>query len=261
MKRGIIMIFKWIGGATWIIQIDGIKIACDPVLCPKGSVQDYKYFKSTRIEKPEYSEYDFKDIDIWLLTHGHEDHFDQKGSEKITNSRVIAHHSILKSPYSLNMHLDTLNWGEEVNLTIRGINIEIKAVPAYHSKRQIFSSIVGNGNGYLIKVSNDKSSTVIYITGDAFYSEKVRKYVDLPIDYIIVNAGSARIGNKVLSRIIGRITNNKNDIIELTGILNPKIIIPVHWGTFTHYMEVLEPCDFEQDKRIKLVKPGVQVEI
>ena len=33
--------FKWIGGATWLLEVGDVRIGCDPVLCPMGTVQDY----------------------------------------------------------------------------------------------------------------------------------------------------------------------------------------------------------------------------
>ncbi len=38
--------FNWIGGATFVLTLDNLKIACDPVLCKKGIVQDYFWFKT-----------------------------------------------------------------------------------------------------------------------------------------------------------------------------------------------------------------------
>ena len=83
------IIFYWIGGATFILSIGDLNIAVDPVLCEKGTVQDYFWFKSKRIEQPIYTEKDFENIDLWLITHNHEDHLDSIGLSKISNSSKI----------------------------------------------------------------------------------------------------------------------------------------------------------------------------
>ena len=67
------VIFYWIGGATFILSIGNLNIAVDPVLCTKGIVQDYFWFKSRRIEEPVYNERDFDNIDLCLITHNHKD--------------------------------------------------------------------------------------------------------------------------------------------------------------------------------------------
>lgn len=83
------MIINWIGGATFILSIGNLNIAVDPVLCQKGTVQDYFWFKSERIEQPVYSEGDFENIDLWLITHNHEDHLDSIGLSKISSSSKV----------------------------------------------------------------------------------------------------------------------------------------------------------------------------
>ena len=52
--------FKWIGGATWILDVQGLRIACDPVLCPAGTVQDYGFFSSKRLNDPVFADDDFE---------------------------------------------------------------------------------------------------------------------------------------------------------------------------------------------------------
>jgi len=76
-------LFNWPGGATFVLTIGNLKIACDPVLCSKGTVQDFFWFKSERLEQPVYSEDTFRDVDLWLITHKHLDHLDDKGLEQI----------------------------------------------------------------------------------------------------------------------------------------------------------------------------------
>jgi len=66
-----------------------LNIAVDPVLCERGTIQDYFWFKSQRIEQPVYTEKDFENIDLWLITHNHEDHLDKIRLSKISNSSKV----------------------------------------------------------------------------------------------------------------------------------------------------------------------------
>ncbi len=68
-------------------------MAVDPVLCGKGTVQDYFWFKSQRIEQPVYDEKDFEHIDLWLITHNHEDHLDNIGLSKMLNPAEIVYNN------------------------------------------------------------------------------------------------------------------------------------------------------------------------
>jgi N-acyl-phosphatidylethanolamine-hydrolysing phospholipase D len=58
------ILFHWIGGATFVMAIGNINIACDPVLCERGIIQDYFWFKSKRLEEPKYDEKTFSNIDL-----------------------------------------------------------------------------------------------------------------------------------------------------------------------------------------------------
>ncbi len=52
-NKQFIIQFKWIGAATWVLNINGLKIACDPVLCPKNTVHKYAPgLKSKRLTEP-----------------------------------------------------------------------------------------------------------------------------------------------------------------------------------------------------------------
>jgi len=251
--------FKWIGGATWILCFNGTRIGCDPVLCPEGSIQDYFYFKTRRLNPPQFETSEFDDIDLWLLTHDHEDHLDNEGLKRIKKNRVIITDKSLKKrfkkkEYPLVTHLP---WGEEKEIRINQFNIEIRSIPAIHAKRRIFSPLIGNGNGYILIISDSNSSWRIYVTGDAVYDERIIQYTGLEhIDILIANAGSAMIGDSILSRIIGRVTNNSNDIIDLNSDLKPGNLIPVHWGTFSHYAEKIRPETFRNFSNIRFLNPG-----
>lgn len=58
------IVFSWIDGATFVIETEGLRIACDPALAPKGSVADFFWFKSIRLNNPVYDDKTFNNIDI-----------------------------------------------------------------------------------------------------------------------------------------------------------------------------------------------------
>jgi len=256
--------FKWVGGATWILRINNFKIACDPVLCPEGHIQDYKYFKTRRLNSPQYSESDFENVNLWLLTHNHEDHIDKYGFKLINRNSTIISHKSLRTCFKKDVYKDLrfLGRNDDSEILINGINIKIRALPAIHAKKALLSSIVGNGNGYLLDIAGDDSQYRIYVTGDSVYNKSMNKHIAISnIDLIIANAGSAMIGKSLLSQVIGRITNNVSDIIKMNAKLHPKILIPVHWGTFTHYYEIITPESLVKYDNIKIVNVGERINL
>jgi len=254
--------FKWIGGATWILRVGDFKIACDPVLCPEGHVQDYKYFKTRRLNGPAYDGSDFKDVNLWLLTHDHEDHLDRDGFKMIDKGSAVIAHKSVKRHFSGEKFKNTSypGWGEESDFSSGGTSFSIRAVPAIHARKKFLGGKIGNGNGYIIKIAGDDFKYNVYVTGDSVFSRGMKKYFkNTDLDLIIVNAGSAMLGKSFLSSVIGRITDNISDIIKMNAALKPKKIIPVHWGTFSHYSEKITPESFDKQDNIRVLSVGESI--
>ena len=248
--------FTWIGGATFILSTGHLNIAVDPVLCEKGTVQDYFWFKSQRVEEPIYSEKDFEAIDLWLITHGHADHLDSIGLSKISNSSKIICNK--NSSGILLEHgkkdLIILDWQQKKNLGIKEYEIEIEAIPAIHGVNPLSALLAGKVNGYYLTVSKAKEKIRIYITGDTVYKNKVIGALkNKEIDLMIPNMGAAKQGSWIMT-----LTLNSKMLKKLISKLNPKIVIPVHYGTFEHYTEPLKNIKEIKDERIKIVRVGSQ---
>lgn len=147
--------FKWIGGATFILTAGNLVISVDPVLCRKGKVQDYFWFKSERIEEPVYLKTDFDNSDLWLITHNHEDHLDNPGLSKIQpSSRIVCNKNssgiLLKNGKN---NIAVLNWNQKTEFTAKDGTIEIEAIPAVHGINPLSSLLAGKGNGYYLVIT------------------------------------------------------------------------------------------------------------
>jgi len=248
------IIFKWIGGATFILTIGDMNIAVDPVLCEKGTVHDYFWFKSERIEQPIYSETDFDNIDLWLITHNHEDHLDNIGISKISNSSKIISNKNSSKILQENKknNLTVLNWKQTKEFKIKGYEIEIEATPAIHGVNPLSALLAGKVNGYYLTITKGKEKIRIYITGDTVYKNKIIKTLkNKEIDLLIPNMGAAKQGSWIMT-----LTLNSRMLEKMISKLNPKTVIPVHYGTFEHYKEPVENIRKLNDDRIKIVELG-----
>ena len=246
--------FHWIGGATFILSIGDLNMAVDPVFCEKGTVQDYFWFKSQRIEPPVYDEKDFEHIDLWLITHNHEDHLDRIGLSKILNSAEIvcngnASKILLKNGKT---GLTVLNWKETIKFKIKGFQIEIEAIPAVHGVNPLSAFFAGKVNGYYLTISKRNERARIYITGDTVYKKKVMNALqNKEIDLLIPNMGAAKQGSWIMT-----LTLNSNMLKKMIAELNPAMVIPVHYGAFEHYKEPVENIQQINDEGIKIVEVG-----
>jgi N-acyl-phosphatidylethanolamine-hydrolysing phospholipase D len=189
--------FYWIGGATFILSIGNLNIGVDPVLCEKGTVQDYFWFKSKRIEQPVYSDKDFENIDLWLITHNHEDHLDSMGLSKISkSSKIISNNNASKVLQESGKNdLTVLSWKQTKAFNLKGYKIEIEAIPAIHGVNPLSALFAGKVNGYYLTISKGQEKARIYITGDTVYKNKIIKALEnKQIDLLIPNMGAAKQG-------------------------------------------------------------------
>ena len=245
--------FKWIGGATFILSIGDIKIAVDPVLCKKGTVQDYFWFKSKRIEAPVYTNEDFENIDLWLITHNHEDHLDTIGLSKITTKdKVITNGNSYKKLKKRSAEVTVLKWKETKDYKLKNYDIKVEAIPAIHGVNPLSAFFAGKVNAYYISISKGQETIQIYITGDTVYKTKVIDSLKTKkIDLMLPNMGAAKQGTWIMT-----LTLNAKMLKQFISKLNPSIVIPIHYGTFEHYHEPVEKIEALHDARIKIVAVG-----
>lgn len=253
------ILFHWIGGATFVITIGNLNIACDPVLCERGKVQDYFWFKSKRLEEPMYDEKTFSNIDLWLITHNHEDHLDSIGLSKIySSSKIICNkNSSKKLRETQTKDLTVLNWKQTKELNVNDYNLEIEAIPAIHGVNPLSALLAGKVNGYYLTISKGKEKIRIYITGDTVYKNKIiRALKHKEIDLLIPNMGAAKQGSWIMT-----LTLNSKMLKKMITKLDPKLVIPVHYGTFEHYKEPIENIKAINDERIKIVEVGSKTKL
>ena len=245
---------KRIGGATFILSLNDLRIACDPALSARGTVHDFFWFRSERIEEPVYSPGDFDGIDLWLVTHNHLDHLDQPGLAVINeNSEVVSNHNASGQLVKKGIKsLAVLDWGETKHFHLKGCDLAVVAVPAVHGVNPVSAFFAGKGNGYFLDISTGGERTGIYITGDTVYKRWFGNiFRDKKTDILIPNMGAAKQGSWIMT-----LTLNAKMLRKLMNDVDPAVVIPAHYGTFEHYYEPVSEIVALYDQRIKFAAPG-----
>ena len=161
------------------------------------------YFDPYKIETDKH------DADIIFITHNHYDHMDSESIEKVKNDNtiVVAPKSmedvISKIEFSDYIYLEPFN---ETNLD----NINIKTIPAYNNEKQ-FHPRTNNWLGYIVTINN----TTYYIAGDTDVTNEAN---NVKCDIAFIPIG-------------GHFTMNVEEATELIKKINPKIVIPIHYGS------------------------------
>ena len=184
--------FTYCGVACGVLSIDNkFYIGIDPDLSPKGTLVQFKGFVSEKQTNVNHDKSLLNKVDVWLITHGHQDHLDDVGKNYLKGKTVISpNKKILNELSGLNNFI--LKWGEEKQFSIDDYLITIKALPAYHASNYIMQKIVGKVNGYQISIASSSETKVIYFTGDTIFYPNLIKSVPKNVDAIFANLGAVK---------------------------------------------------------------------
>ena len=183
------------------------------------------YFDPYKIEDSRH------DADIIFITHNHYDHFDIESINNIKNDNTI-----IIAPKSMEGDIKDivlkdyiyLNPYDEINID----DISVKAIPAYNVGKP-FHPKENKWLGYIVKYND----TTYYVAGDT----------DLNEDNIKVKCDIALIP------IGGKYTMDVSEAAELVKTIEPKTVIPTHYGSIVG--------DLEDGKRLKDILSDTNIEV
>ncbi|MCD6473217.1 MBL fold metallo-hydrolase [Candidatus Aerophobetes bacterium] len=161
--------------------------------------------------------------DIILITHPHYDHLSLKDISKIQTEDTI----IVIPPdgaSKLKGNIKTVRPGD--NLTIKGI--DIKVVPAYNIKKD-YHPKENRWVGFILNMKG----TRIYHSGDTDFIPEMKK---IKADIALLPIG-------------GTYTMDVAEAVEAVKAINPKVVIPMHYGDIVGSVE-----DAEKFKKLSPVK-------
>lgn len=169
----------------------------------KLSLSKTIYFDPFKIDS------DMHDADIIFVTHDHYDHYDTDSIKKVKNENTI-----IVAPKSMEEDVKKLefkdyvllNPNEETNID----NINIKAVRAYNIGKP-FHSKENDWLGYVVNVDN----ITYYVAGDTDDTEEA---LSVTCDVALIPIG-------------GRFTMDVLEAATLAKSINPKVVIPTHYGS------------------------------
>jgi L-ascorbate 6-phosphate lactonase len=172
--------------------------------------------------------------DLILITHDHEDHLDLSTIFKINRHNG----SKFAGPSSVCRKLIDNNINKKRIIKIdRGKSIDFKGIKITAT----FAKHTSDSVGYLISFKKER----LYITGDTEYDSKLEKIKSFK-PHIVFVCINGRYGNM-----------NIREATELSIKLNPKIVIPMHYGMFKE--NTADPYKFKG--QIQKNKKDIQVKI
>lgn len=176
----------------------------------------------------------YNDADIIFITHSHYDHFSEEDIKKCINDNttIVVTNDLYDKTLSLGFKVkNIISVMPNNNYEIE--NITFSTVPAYNINKQ-FHPKSNNWVGYIINTNN----TSYYIAGDTDITDEA-KQVKCDIAFLPVG---------------GTYTMTYSEASQLANIIEPKLVIPIHYGSIVGTKE--DALKFKER-----IKPSVKCEI
>ena len=244
LERGSIY---FIGTATVIIEYAGFTILTDPNFLHKGEKVRLGYgLRSRRLTNPALEIEALPPLDLVLLSHMHEDHFDRVAAEKLDRTLPIvttphAAKSLKKMGFTATCALET--W-ETMSFRKGASVLRIASMPGQHGG-PLFAKLLPPVMGSFLEFETaaGKSLLSMHITGDTLIHRQLK---EIPLRYPEIDLALLHLGG---TRALGvLVTMDAKQGVEAIKLLSPTIAIPIHYNDYTVFRSPLS--DFQ--KRVKL---------
>ncbi|WP_286272201.1 MBL fold metallo-hydrolase [Thalassotalea hakodatensis] len=238
---------KWLGGPTVLITFNGMSILTDPMfgygdkafyMADPNEMFDLAKGPNMKHHKriTAFPGIALETVDLVVLSHAHEDHFDQK-AEQLLNKNT----PFLLPPANIEQlqkkgfnRLSTLSVGDSISYKAGEGKVTFTAVTAHHTDNGDIKHLLGEGNGYWITFEQDNWQYTLYWTGDTLATKDLIDEVKAlgQIDLLIAHMG--RVGT---TGPLGKISMGADDVIAMSAALQPEKLLPIHHSTYALYLE------------------------
>lgn len=211
----------YVGHATTLIEIDGVRILTDPIL--RGRVGHLR--RAAFLSEPILLD----DVDLVLISHLHWDHFDPPSIRRLANApKLIGPKGTAKTLNRRPLRRMLANEVEEVctDDTLKIGSLEIRVTHAEHKGSRYPIGPETDSLGFVISSRNNGSHSV-YFAGDTdLFDEMAQLPQHLPhgLDVALLPVWG-------WGPTLGKGHMNPLRAAQSLRMLQPRLAIPIHWGT------------------------------
>lgn len=235
---------QFIGTATVLIRYQGMTILTDPNFLHKGERVHLGYgLTSERLTNPAMELASLPPIDLVVLSHMHEDHFDRLVQEKLNKETPVvttreAAEKLKRLGFTRTVGLS--QW-DRLSVEKGEARLRITAAPGRHGKagmQALLPTVMGSVLDF--GPQPDQPQYRIYISGDTLVYDDLK---EIPQRFPRVNLALLHLGG---TRILGvfKVTMDGRDGVDLLQIIQPQKAIPIHYNDYTVFKSPL--ADFER---------------
>ena len=211
----------YVGHATMLIEIDGVRILTDPIL--RGRVGHLRRVVSA--SEPTL----YEDIDLVLVSHLHWDHCDPPSIRRLTNTpRLIGPAGMAKMLNRRPLRRPLDNQVEEIGAgeVLRIGPLEIRATHAEHKGSRYPIGPETDSLGFVIN-SQENNHHSVYFAGDTDLfdeMEQLARHLEFGLDVALLPVWG-------WGPTLGKGHMNPLRAAQALRMLQPRLAIPIHWGT------------------------------
>jgi L-ascorbate metabolism protein UlaG (beta-lactamase superfamily) len=233
----------FIGTATVLLRYAGFTILTDPNFLHQGDRVHLHYgLQSARKTNPAIELEELPPLDLVVLSHMHEDHFDRLVEQKLDKTLPIittphAAQKLNKKGFNATYALPT--W-DALTITKGDCLLQISAMPGRHGPG-ILNALLPPVMGSMLEFQTPSKETRfrLYITGDTLIHEQLK---EIPQRYPNIDLALLHLGG---TRIFGvMLTMDAKQGVQAIEIIAPETSIPIHYDDYTVFKSPLE--DFKQ---------------
>jgi L-ascorbate metabolism protein UlaG (beta-lactamase superfamily) len=236
----------FVGNATTIIRYAGFTILTDPNFLHKGEKARLGYgLSSARRFDPALEIEDLPPLDLVVLSHMHEDHFDRIAEQKLDRTvPVITTRHAAAALKKMGFHSPhALRTWEAISVTKGGVGLRVVSMPGTHGPG-VIGKLLPPVMGSLLQfqTSPGRTGLQLYITGDTLIHDQLR---EVPRVYPHIDLALLHLGG---TRALGiMVTMDGRQGVEAIRILQPDTAIPIHFNDYTVMKSPLS--DFQREVR------------
>jgi L-ascorbate metabolism protein UlaG (beta-lactamase superfamily) len=231
---------QFIGTATVIIRFQGFTILTDPNFLHKGGHVHLGYgITSERLTHPAIPFEQLPPIDLVLLSHFHDDHFDELVQQRLNRATPIvttkeAGERLKRMGYTRVFGLST--W-DRMEVSKGEARLRLTAAPGRHGPAGV-AVLLPKVMGTVLDFgpNPDAPSYRMYISGDTLVIDAIREIAQRypRIDLALLHLGGTRILGVV------KVTMDGKDGVRMMQIVQPKKAIPIHYNDYDVFKSPLE---------------------
>jgi len=230
-----------IGGPTVLIEAGGWRLLTDPTFDPPGG--SYRFGWGTGSEKltgPAIAAADVGPIDAVLLSHDHhDDNLDPAGRALLPAAGTVV--TTVAGARRLGEGARGLEpWATTLLEAPGRPTIEVTGTPCRHGP-PLSHPIVGDVVGFALRWEGQEHGA-LWISGDTVLYDGVRQVADrVQVGTALVHLGGVRF--PVSGPL--RYTMTAKEAVELCRLLEPRVLIPIHYEGWKHFREGREAIERE----------------